>query len=221
MCSGSGGVESTQNDLMNAQANMVKTLNADYGLTFAQQQNVLNQQVNRLNNIYSNPQGFTPQELAQATTSINENAATAGKAAAGAAAAAAARGGATDVGSGAGAMLASSVYPAIAAGKASALSNLKTQDAALKRQMQWQALSGLGEAGSQYGSAGSTAAGSSADVAKSSTGAGQLALQAGQTNFNDILGGLQAAGGLAMTGANIAGGAPATVAPTGTTPTNY
>jgi hypothetical protein len=194
MCCGSGAVQSDQQALMAAQTQFTNTLNANYETAFGEQQSALKEVMANANNLIANPTGAPQQTLAQMTTAINENAATAGKQAAGAIAAAAARGGAADVGSGAGGQIASIVEPAIAANKASNLANLSTWNQQVKLAQQQQGREMLSNAAAGFGAAGGTAAGNSAGVAESSTGAGKLALQAGQTGFQDILGGLSAAG---------------------------
>ena len=102
MCSSGGQVGQTDQALQASQAAMTTTLNDDYTQSFHDQQTVLANLQARANFIASNPFGYTPQQLAQQTTSINENTATAARQAMGSAAAFAAGhgGGGADIGSG-------------------------------------------------------------------------------------------------------------------------
>ena len=87
MCSSGGQVGQTDQALQASQAAMTTTLNDDYTQSFHDQQTVLANLEARANFIASNPFGYTPQQLAQKTTSINENTATAARQAMGSAAA--------------------------------------------------------------------------------------------------------------------------------------
>jgi hypothetical protein len=204
MCSGSGEVQQESQALQNAQLQMTQTLNSNYETAFGEQQQVLQQQQARLNSIAANPMGMSPQQLATSTTAINENTATAAKQAMGAAAAFAAQHGGADVGNGAVGQIAGEIGSAAAQSKAQQLAQLSNVNQATKQSNLWRALGGLSEVGNAYGGAAGTGAGASGSVANSSTGAGNLALQAGQTGWNDIIGGLGALGGLATAGANVA-----------------
>ena len=202
MCSGSGKVASLSSQLQSAQLAATKTLNANYNTTFAQQQGVLKQQLDIANNTIANPAGLSPQELATQTTAINENTARAAKQAMGAAGAFAASHGGADVGSGATGQIAGEIASEAAQSKAGQLSNLSNINQAVKRENLWKGINLLQSTGSEYGGTGATAIGNSSGVANSSTNAGGLALQAGQQGFQDVLGGLKAAGGIAETAAS-------------------
>src|SRR5208282_4180090 len=121
MCS-SG--DSTAAGLEKSQAAMTNTLNQDYSMTFAEQQQVLGQQIARMNYIAANPMGYTAPQLATARTSINENTAVAAKQAMGAAAAFAAAHGGADTGGGAVGEIAGQIGSAAAQSKAQQLSAL-------------------------------------------------------------------------------------------------
>ena len=146
---------------------MTQTLSNSYGQAFANQQNVLAAQQARLSAQVANPQGYTPQQLAGATTSINENTATAAKQAIGSAAAFAAAHGGASTGSGAAGQLAGEIASGAALAKSQQLSQLSQQNQAMKQQNYWNGIQGLNQVGSAYGQAAGTAAGSSAGVASS------------------------------------------------------
>lgn len=201
-CSGSGEVQQESQALQNAQLAMTQTLNSNYETAFGEQQSVLAQQNARLNAIAANPMGLTQPQMAQARTAINENTATAAKQAMGSAAAFAAQHGGADVGSGAVGQIAGEIGSAAAQSKAGQLANLSNVNEATKQNNLWKALGGLSEVGSAYGGAAGTGAGASGSVANSSTGAGNLALQAGQAGWNDVIGGIGALAGLGTAGAN-------------------
>lgn len=207
MCSSGGQISQSDEALQKAQAAMTNTLNADYSTTFAEQQNLLNQQTARMNAIAANPMGYTTAELHGATTSINENTATAAKQAIGAAASyAAAHGGsAGDVGGGPISQAVGEIASQAGQSKAQALSSLSQQNEEMKRQNFWSAISGLNSVGSQLGGAGGTAIGAANGAADSSVNAGSGALaaqQAGWQNFAGVLGGVS---GLIKSGVGIGG----------------
>ena len=206
MCSGSGKVQDDAQQEQNLQLATSKTLAANYNTTFAQQQQVLAQQKAIANNVIANPMGLSPQELATATTSINENVARGAKQAMGAAAAFAASHGGADVGSGATGQIAGQIASDAASAKSGELANLSNTNQAVKRANLWQGINLLSQTGAEYGGSGSTSIGNEGGVVNAGTNAGQLSLTAGQTGYQDVLGGLQAAGGLALTGAKIAAG---------------
>jgi hypothetical protein len=205
---GSKEVEANDIALQNSQIAMNTTLSNDYSTTFAQNQAVLGQQQARLNAIAANPMGFTPQQLHTATTSVNENTATAAKQAIGAAAGYAAAHGGADVGGGGTAQLAGEIESAAGQSKAQQLSNLSTASEELKQQNMWKALGGLSEVGSGYGSAGSTAIGGAGTAAQTATGAGTGAVQAEEAASQEIGGVLGGIGGLVSAGASFVGANP-------------
>lgn len=203
-CSG-GQIQQTDQALQASQAAATSTLNADYQTTFAEQQNVLAQQQAKLNYIASNPMGYSPQELANATTSINENTASGAKQALGSAAAFAATHGGADVGSGATGQLAGEIGSEAAQSKAGQLANLSNSNQAMKRANMWQALSGLQGVGSEYGNAAGTAASAANGAAGSSVNAGSGALAAQESGFSEFGGILSGLSGLVSAGTGIAG----------------
>ena len=216
MCSSGGEVAQTDEQLQQAQAAMTQTLNADYSTTFAEQQSVAKQQMAIANNLIANPQGYSPQFLAQQTTAINQNTATSARQALSAASAfAASHGGAADTGGGGIAQIAGQIGAAATAEKDSQLSSLATANANLKQENYWKGIGELNNAGSNLGGVAGTAIGSSAGVAGSSTGAGSGALAAQQAGWQDVGGIISGVAGLATaaSGFNWGGGA----APSGTT----
>ncbi len=178
MCSGNQQIENQDLAVQKTQTAMTQTLSNSYDQAFANQQNVLAAQQARLSAQVANPQGFTPQQLAGATTSVNENTATAAKQAMGAAAAYAAAHGGADVGSGAAGQLAGEIASGATLAKSQQLSQVNQQNEELKQANYWRGIEGLNQVGSAYGQAAGTAAGSSAGVASSGSQAGEAAFQA-------------------------------------------
>jgi hypothetical protein len=201
MCSGGGEVGATDEALQQSQAAMTNTLNADYSTTFAEQQSVLANLNAKMNYEAANPMGYTPQQLATATTAINENTATAAKQAIGAAGAYAAAHGGADVGNGAIGQIAGQIGSAATQSKAQQLAALSNQNQGMKQQNFWNAISGLNSVGSEYGGAGGTAIGGAGSAANSSTGAGSGALAAQQAGWQDIGGVISGIAGLGAAGA--------------------
>lgn len=205
MCSSGGQVAQTDEALQQSQAQMVNTLNTDYSTTFAEQQNVLGNLQAKMNYIAANPMGYTPQQLATATTSINENTANAAKQAMGAAAGYAAAHGGADVGSGPAGEIAGQIATGAATSKAQQLASLSESNQAMKQKNFWNAISGLNSVGSELGGAGGTAIGGANGAAGSAVGAGSGALAAQQAGWQDLGGVLSGIGGLASAGAGVAG----------------
>ena len=206
MCCSSGGeVAQSDEQLQQAQTAMTNTLNTDYTTSFGEQQQVLSNLNAKLNYIAQNPQGYTPQQLATATTSINENTATAAKQALGSAAAFAASHGGADVGNGAVGEIAGQIGSQAAQSKAQSLASLSQQNQAMKQQNFWNAISGLNSVGSQYGGAAGTSIGGASSTANSATQAGSGALAAQQAGWQDLGGVISGISGLASAGAGIAG----------------
>ena len=204
MCSSGGEIAQSDEQLQQAQTAMTNTLNSDYSTSFAEQQSVLANLQAKMSYLAANPQGYTPQQLASATTSINENTATAAKQAIGAAAAYAGAHGGADTGSGAVGEIAGQIGSQAAQSKAQQLSSLSQQNQAMKQQNFWNAISGLNSVGSQYGSAGGTAIGGATSTANSAVGAGTGALAAQQAGWSDLGGVISGISGLASAGADIA-----------------
>lgn len=206
MCSSGGQVSQTDEALQKSQAAMTNTLNADYSTTFAEQQNVANQQIARMNAIAANPMGYTTPQLHAATTSINENTANAAKQAIGAAAAYAAShgGSAGDVGGGPINQAVGAAVSGAAQSKAQQLSALSQQNEGLKQQNFWNAISGLNSVGSELGGAGGTAIGGAGSSAGSSIDAGKGAIAAQQAGWQDFAGVLGGVSGLIKAGTGVA-----------------
>jgi hypothetical protein len=198
-CSG-GATQQTDQALQASQAAAATTLGADYATTFAEQQNVLAQQAAKLNYISSNPMGYSPQELASATTSINENTARGAKQALGSAAAFAASHGGADIGSGVTGQIAGEIGSEAAQSKANQLANLSNSNQAMKRANMWQALGGLQNVGSEYGGASNTAISGANGSANSAVNAGSGALAAQESGFSEFGSILSGIGGLASAG---------------------
>lgn len=205
-----------------AQANY-QVLTSNYNLAFREQQQVAKAQTDRLNAIYANPMGLSPQELASQTTSVNENTAAAARHALAVAGAFAGRGGAADVGSGAGAQLAGQALTSLAANKASNLRAIAQENQAVKRQQMWQALSGLNAVGGQFGGMAGQALSGAGQAGNLSIGAGNAEISAQQAANKAAWGTIGGLAGLASAGIGmIPGGAPSIPAvgnlPTSTLP---
>lgn len=199
-CSSGGQTAQTDEALQQSQAAMAQTLNQNYSTAFAEQQGVLNQQRAQLSAIAANPMGYSPQELHAATTSINENTATAAKQAMGAAAAFAAAHGGADIGSGVTGQVAGEIASGAAQSKAQQLSTLSASNEALKRSNFWSAISGLNQVGTGFGSSGSTALSGAGSAAESAVGAGKGALEAKQAGWQNVAGIIGGISGLASAG---------------------
>ena len=195
-------VAASDEALNNAQAAMSSTLNSDYSASFAQQQQVLQQQNAKLNAIASNPMGYSPEELNAQTTAINENTSNAAKQAIGAASAYAAAHGAADTGSGPTGLIAGQIASQAGQAKAAQLSNLSAANAGLKRQNFWTAMNGLQGVGNAFGGAAGTAISGAGSAANSAVGAGKGAVDASQTGIEDVGAVLSGIGGLASAGAS-------------------
>jgi hypothetical protein len=208
MCSSGGKVGQTDEALQKSQAAMTNTLNNDYATSFAEQQSVLANVNAKLNYETANPMGYTPQQLATATTAINENTATAAKQALGSAAAFAATHGGADIGGGAVGEMAGQIGSAAAQSKAQQLAQLSNQNQAMKQENFWKGLSGLSGVGSEYGQASGTAISGAGSAANSSVGAGSGALAAQQAGWQDIGGVISGIGGLVGAGASMVSANP-------------
>jgi hypothetical protein len=201
-CSSGGQVAVNDAALQAATLASVKQQTADYGVTFNEQQQVLNSVKTRLQAESLNPMGYTPAQLAIQRTGINENFANAAKQAIGSAAAFGASHGSADIGGGPTGAMVGQIASQAATGAAGARANLAQQNEALKQENRWKALSGLDTVGAQYGGAGATALGDVAGVAGASTGAGEGVIQAKEQGWNELSGVLSGISGLATAGVN-------------------
>lgn len=203
------GVASQDKQLQaDAMANY-QTLTNNYNLAFKEQQQVAQAQNARLNAIYANPMGLSPQELAGQTTSVNENTAAAAKQALAAAGAFAARGGAADVGSGAGAQLAGSALTSLAANKASNLTAIAQENQSVKRANMWQALNGLSNTGAQFGGMAGQALEGAGNAGSLGVSAGNAEISAQQAANQAAWGTISGLAGLASAGIGMIPGASA------------
>jgi hypothetical protein len=143
----------------------------------------------------ANPLGYTPQELAQQTTSVNENFANAAKTAIGSAAAFAAAHGGADVGGGGTGAAVGQIGAQIAGARAGALSDIQARNAELKRQSMLTGLSELNQAGSAAGGAAGTGISGAGTTGGDVTSAGQGVTAAKQAGWQDVAGVLGAVGG--------------------------
>ena len=200
MCSSGGQVAQNDAALQAATLASVKQQTADYGTTFAEQQQVLNSVQNRMAAEAANPLGYTPKQLAIQTTGINENFANAAKNALGSAAAFGAAHGSADIGGGATGQIAGQIGSQMAGGAAAARASLAQQNEALKFQDKWNAINGLNAVGSEYGGAGATALGNVGSVANASTNAGSGVLAAKEAGWQNLTGVLSGISGVAKAG---------------------
>lgn len=204
-CSDSGTVVANDNALSASGVALNKAMTADATASFNNQSGILAQQAAKFSYMASNPLGYTPQELATQTTSINQNAAQSAKTAIGAASAfAAAHGGADFSGGGAGAMVGQIASQATNA-KAGALADLSMQNKALTRSNMLTGLQGLNQVGAEYGGATGTTLGGANSASGEATNAGTGAISAANTAFEDIGSVIQGVGGVASAFACVTG----------------
>ena len=192
----------TAYNMEQTQAKMTATLNADYSLSFAHQMEIANQVQAKMEAMASNPLGYTPPQLAQARTSINENTATAAKQAMGHAAAYAATHGSADIGGGVTGQMAGEIGTSAAMTKAGALANLSQQNEQLKQENYWRAIGGLSGTGEQFGRSAGTSIGGATETAKTSVDFGQLNLSTKQAGWQNAMGVVAGVGGLIEAGAD-------------------
>src|ERR1035437_4326865 len=200
MCSSGGKVAANDQALQDANVKAQTNLMADYSSSMANQNQILGNLKARMNFMASNPMGYTPQQLHAATTSINENTATAAKQAIGSAAAFAASHGSADVGGGGTGAMVGQIASQAAQAKSGELAQLGQQDAALKQENMWKSLGGLQQVGADYGGASGQAISGSIGSSEAGVGAGTgvtAAQQAGWQNFAGVLGGIS---GMAQAG---------------------
>lgn len=200
MCSSGGSVASTDAGLQAALSAASKTMLANYNTAFGEQNAVANQQAARLNYMVANPLGYSPQQLHNATSSINENVATAAKQAIGAAAGFAAAHGGADVGSGVAGSLVGQIASEAGQSKAKQLADLSNQNQSMKQQNLWSALGGLRDVGSQFGTEASTASSGGSSAAGEAVGAGTGETAAQQAGWQDVSGVLSGISGIAQAG---------------------
>jgi hypothetical protein len=206
MCSSGGQIAATDKALQASQAAMTNTFNADYSTAFSEQQSVLGQTMAKFAAFAANPMGYTPQQLKTATTSINENTATAAKQALGQAAAfAAAHGGSADISGGGAADLAARGTYAAGLSKAGSLAQLSQQNQEMKQQNMWKGLAGLSGVGGEFGNAASGAASGAGSAAGTSVSAGSGALAAQQAGWENTFGVIKGITGLATAATGVAG----------------
>ena len=194
--------EVAQSDLAlnQAQTAMTQQLNQDYAVNFAQYEQVMQQQKARLNAIASNPMGLPTQELAAATTNINEGTAKAAQQALGKAAAFAAAHGGADTGAGPTGMIAGEIASEAAQSKAAQLSQLSAENSAVKQQNFWKATQSLQDVGNSFGGAAGGDVSGSSGLTEAATNAGTGAVNASNIVAEDVGGILGGIGGLASAG---------------------
>lgn len=200
MCSSGGKVAANDLALQDANVKAQTNLMADYGSSLGNQSQILGQLKARMAYQASNPMGYTPQQLHAATTSINENTATAAKQAIGSAAAFAASHGSADVGGGGAGAMVGQIASQAAQAKSGQLASLGQQNEALKQENMWKSLGGLQQVGADYGSQSGQAISGSIGSSEAGVGAGTgvtAAKQAGWQDFAGVLGGIS---GMAQAG---------------------
>src|ERR1700730_3863751 len=185
-CSSGGSVATDDKALQDAQLAQANALNSDYKLTFAENQNVVQNQMAKANALMSNPMGLSPQSLHASTTAINENTARATSQAIGAAAARGAQTGSSDIAGGGTAQLVAQIESAGAQSKSAQLSDLQQRNEAAKRESFMAGLSELNNAGSNL--QGQTGNAGSSSVADSSVNAGKGALAAQEQGWQNTMG---------------------------------
>lgn len=203
MCSGSGKVAANDQALQDSEIAANKASLADATLAFGEQQTVLAQQKARYDAEVANPLGYTTAQLHTATTSINENTATAAKQAIGSAAAFAAAHGSSDIGGGGAATEAGKFGMMAASTKADELAKLSQQNEAIKQEKLQSGLAGLQTVGSEYGGAYNGASSAAGTQATGATNAGSGVISANEAGWNTFAGVLGAASGAAQAGLGI------------------
>ena len=191
MCSSGGKVAQNDAALQASELAANNTYLADYNTAFAENQTILAQQKARLDAEVSNPMGYTPAQLHSATTSINENTATAAKQAIGAASAFAAAHGSSDIGGGAIGAEAGRIGSTAALAKAGELSSLSQQNEQIKQERMQAGLAGLSQVGAEYGGAAGGATTGVGTTAKGAVEAGtgiEEAQAQSWKNFGSLMG---------------------------------
>ena len=188
MCSSGGQVAADDQALQNANLAANTALTQDYTSSIGKQNQILGNLTAKMNYMAANPMGYTPTELHNATTSINENTANAAKQAIGAASAFAARHGGADVGGGGTGAVVGQIGSQAAQEKAGELSSLSQQNEALKQENMWKAISGLGSAGAEYGGAAGTQISGAEGASNAGVGAGSGVLAAKQAGWKNLVG---------------------------------
>lgn len=200
MCSSGGKVAANDQALQDANLAANTQFLTDAKTSFAEQQQIQAKQTALANNLISNPMGYTPKQLAVASTSINENFARAAKTALGSAAAFAAAHGSSDIGGGGIGQIAGQIGEQAASGAASARADLANQNEAMKYQSM---LTGLNELNTAGGAAQSAVGGSVTGAGTSgetTTNAGEGVVKAKQAGWENLGGVLSGIGGLVTAG---------------------
>jgi hypothetical protein len=185
MCSG-GKVQANDQQLQDQNLAANTNFLNDAQIAFGEQQGIQAKQTAFANNLMANPLGYTPRELALQTTGVNENYARAAKNALGSAAAFGAAHGAADVGGGATGALAGQIGEAAATGKAGALSQIASQNEAMKRESMLTGLQELNQAGLAASGASGQAIGGAGTTGSTTTQAGEGVLAAKKSGFEEF-----------------------------------
>lgn len=205
MCSSGGQVAKDDQALQDANLAANTNFLNDAKTSFAEQQQVQAKQTALANNLISNPMGYTPKQLAIASTSINENFSRAAKNALGSAAAFAAAHGSSDIGGGGTGQIAGQIGEQVASGAASARADLANQNEAMKYQSMLTGLNELNTAGGAAQGAVSGSVSGAGTSGETTTGAGSGVLAAKEAGWQELGGVLGGLGGLVSAGASIPG----------------
>lgn len=171
-------------NLEQTQAAFTETLNNSYKVTFANQQAVLASVTAQLNNAVSNPQGFSPKDLATLRTSSTDLTANQFKNAMVTAQTRNAATGGADLGSGVAAGITSDIAAKGAEAQAQNQQQITMANEELKQQNYWKGISGLQTVAGLESPA--PVANAGANVANSATNAGNLLLGSQQAQWGDI-----------------------------------
>ncbi len=199
-CSG----DSNAAALEKTQTAMTQTLNASYQTMFSEQQALLKPLQAQLQQMVTNPQGFSPQELATLRTSSTDQTATQFKNAAIAANTMGAAHGGADLSSGVQAGIEASVAAQGAQVQSQNQNQITLANEQQRQQNYWKAISGLGDVAGLENP--TPVAGAGASVANSGTNAGNLLLNSQQASWGNIGGIISGVAGLATGLPGIVGG---------------
>lgn len=174
---------------------MTQTLNASYSTMFGEQQALLKPLQAQLQQLVTNPQGFSPQELAALRTSSTDQTATQFRNAAVAANTLGAAHGGADLSSGIQAGIESGVAAAGAQAQAQGQENITLANEEQKQKNYWSGIAGLENVAGLENP--TPVAGAGAGVANSATNAGDLLLKSQQASWGNIGGVISGIAGLA------------------------
>lgn len=184
--------------LEKTQLAMTQTLNANYQTMFAEQQALLKPLQAQLQQMVTNPQGFSPQELAALRTSSTDQTSQQFRNAAVSAATLGAAHGGADLSSGVQAGIEANVAAQGAQAQAGNQQQITLANEEQRQQNYWKSIGGLENVAGLENP--TPVAGAGAGVANSATNAGDLLLKSQQASWGNIGGIISGVAGLATGG---------------------